>query len=573
MADKSKQPQAGRSTDPTSASPKRSESSAAPAPPRRVAAHKLREERQQRLVLITTGVAIGVALLIVVGGLLYEQLWLPSRPVARVGTTTLNQGAYWLERRHAYANEIIQNFQLLALFNGNPQFTQQFEGQSPQINQQVKNIRSSPLDETVVSNWELRELKSQGSATRGISLSADQINQALAQDLGPLFIPAPPAETPTPDPAAPTSDPASGTISETGAPLASPTLAPTELPTPADGPTATPLPTSTPLPTPAPAEASSQVDQLVDEIFRRYELELAVSGASATLTRDDFRAALNDQYREQVIDRELQAQLVPEAGFSFSQEPERVTARQILLAVNPPAGADQTASDTAFAEALPRAEALVADLRGGADFATLAAENSDDPGSREQGGSLGSFDRDGLADSGVTYPPELVSTAFSLSEGLISDPIRTSFGWHVLEVTLREIPSTEDQLREARTKALDDWVAEQRTALGVARFPEPTPTATLPPTTPTPTSVPTFQPGPPTALPTPTELPTEAVPTTPANSPEAPPATLEASPLPATPEAEASPLPATPEASPLPATPEAEASPLPATPEAATATP
>jgi parvulin-like peptidyl-prolyl isomerase len=249
------------------------------------------------------------------------------------------------------------------------------------------------------------------------------------------------------------------------------------------------------------------VDEIVNEIFRRYELELAAVAAKPELSKDDFRAALLTQYREQVVTTRVQEALVPEEGFAYSQEPERVSARQILVAVTTPEGASQEQIDAAFAEARPQAEAIAAELRGGADFAALAAERSDDAGSREQGGDLGSFDRDGRADNGATYPPELVTAAFGLPEGQISDPIRTRFGWHVLEVTRREVPSEERQLREARTEALDRWVEEQRATLTIRRFPEPTPSPTAAPATPLPTPEPTYLPGPPTPLPTPTPEP------------------------------------------------------------------
>jgi len=102
-----------------------------------------------------------------------------------------------------------------------------------------------------------------------------------------------------------------------------------------------------------------------------------------------------------------------------------------------------------------------------------------------------------------------VSAAFALAPNTLSDPVRTQFGWHVIEVTSRDVPDEEAQLREARTKALDTWIEEQRTALAVQRFPEPTPTATTPPETPSPTIVPTFLPGPPTPAPTDTPAPVE----------------------------------------------------------------
>lgn len=485
---------------PNNPQPPRPKPAGNPNAPKRVATRRLHEEERQRLVILITGAAIGLALLVVLGGVLYERLWLPSRPVASAGTASLSRNDYWTERRNAFAREIVQNFQLVALFGGNPQFVQQFQGQSPGINLRVGAIRSAEVEGAVVDQWVTRQVKEQGAAGRGISVSDDEVNQAIAGDLGLIFLPPPDVvATPTPGP---TED-----VAATATAAAAPTATPGG-PTATPAPTATPEPTSTPRPTPAGPEAATQVDQIVDEIFRRYELELVAVGADPNLTKDDFRNAIRDQYREQVFNTRVQEALVPDEGFVASEEPQRVSARQVFVAVTPPENATQEQIDAAFAEAKTEADAIAAELRGGAEFAAVAAERSDDPGSSEQGGQLGAFDTNGVADNGATYPPELVSAAFALAPNTISDPIRTQFGWHVIEVTDREVPDRETQLRDARSEALDAWVEEQRAAIAVQRFPEPTATPTTLPETPSPTVAPTFLPGPPTAAPTATPEPT-----------------------------------------------------------------
>jgi len=506
-------------------------------PARRAVQRRSSEERSQFLVVVATAAAIGVAVLAIAGGILYDQVWLPSRPVASVGSESLSRRDYWGERRLAYIREIVQNFQLLALFGGNPQFTQQFQGQSPRIDNAIENLRSAEVEDQVVSAWQDRLVKEQGAQGLGISASDDEVIQALAVDLGQIFLPPPAPPVTTTATVAPTGEAtaaatgeataaATGEATAAATTSAAGTAAPTgtaggATATPAatetTGPTSTPEPTFTPEPTPQPAEAATQVDQILTEIFRRYELEMAAAGAEPSLTRDDFRAALNDQYRERVLNTKIQEQLVPEAAFTANTDPEKVRARQILVAVDAPEG--QTPSDADFAAARTEAEAIVAELRGGADFVELAQERSDDPGSREQGGDLGLFDMNGVADNGATYPPELASAAFSLDESAISDPIRTQFGWHIITVTERQVDSVEEQLRVARTEALDKWVEEQRAAIGVQRFPEPTPSPTALPEEPTPSTVPTYLPGPPT--PEPTLEPTPEATSEAATTPEA----------------------------------------------------
>ena len=59
------------------------------------------------------------------------------------------------------------------------------------------------------------------------------------------------------------------------------------------------------------------------------------------------------------------------------------------------------------------------------DFATLALDYSEDPGSAEKGGSLGTFGKGQMV-------PEFDKVAFALSPGQISRPFRTKFGWHIV---------------------------------------------------------------------------------------------------------------------------------------------
>jgi peptidyl-prolyl cis-trans isomerase D len=107
------------------------------------------------------------------------------------------------------------------------------------------------------------------------------------------------------------------------------------------------------------------------------------------------------------------------------QVPEEAQVRHILIKV--PAGADAKTD----AAAKQKAEDLLKQIKGGADFAALAKANSDDPGSKEQGGELGEIQR------GVTVP-EFEKTAFSLQPGQVSDVIKTQFGYHIIKVEGRQ---------------------------------------------------------------------------------------------------------------------------------------
>jgi peptidyl-prolyl cis-trans isomerase D len=70
-------------------------------------------------------------------------------------------------------------------------------------------------------------------------------------------------------------------------------------------------------------------------------------------------------------------------------------------------------------------------LAGKQDFATAARQYSDDTGSGARGGDLGTFDRNRMV-------PEFTKAAFALPVGQISEPVRTKFGYHLIEVTAQE---------------------------------------------------------------------------------------------------------------------------------------
>ncbi len=83
-------------------------------------------------------------------------------------------------------------------------------------------------------------------------------------------------------------------------------------------------------------------------------------------------------------------------------------------------------------------------LMGGADFADVARRESEDPGSKANGGELDWFS------SGVMVAP-FDSAAFSMEEGVISKPVSTAYGWHILEVTgRRPMKSFDDALPQLK---------------------------------------------------------------------------------------------------------------------------
>jgi peptidyl-prolyl cis-trans isomerase C len=117
-----------------------------------------------------------------------------------------------------------------------------------------------------------------------------------------------------------------------------------------------------------------------------------------SLLQDSGKSALSDEAERKVYD---------EAVKQVKNE-EEVHARHILVPTE------------------DEAKAILAELKGGADFAALAKEKSKDPGAAE-GGDLGYFTKEQMV-------PEFAEVAFKLGKGQLSDPVKTQFGWHIIKV-------------------------------------------------------------------------------------------------------------------------------------------
>jgi peptidyl-prolyl cis-trans isomerase C len=112
---------------------------------------------------------------------------------------------------------------------------------------------------------------------------------------------------------------------------------------------------------------------------------------------------------------------------NFLQE-EQVRVSHILIGVDGKAGVEEKKADR------DKAEKLRADLVNGADFATLARENSTCPSSK-QGGDLGFFSKGKMV-------PQFGEAAFALEPGGLSQVVETPFGYHVIKLVERKKAET-----------------------------------------------------------------------------------------------------------------------------------
>jgi len=133
------------------------------------------------------------------------------------------------------------------------------------------------------------------------------------------------------------------------------------------------------------------------------------------------------------------------------ETPERRRASHILIKI------DDTEDDDA---ARRQAVKLVAEAQGGADFAALARDNSDDSGSAANGGDLG------IINPGSMVEP-FEQAVFSMVEGEVRGPVRTRFGYHIIKLT--ELVAAEEQSFE---DARADVLARERARQAELQFVE-----------------------------------------------------------------------------------------------------
>ena len=203
---------------------------------------------------------------------------------------------------------------------------------------------------------------------------------------------------------------------------------------------------------PQPFEATVEIsDQQIEEYYQEHAGEFMlperVRLAYLRLSGEALAATI------EVDEAELEAQYQARKDALRTQEQRRASHILIQVAED----ADEEARDAARA----RADELHARLAGGADFAELARENSDDAGSAAQGGDLGFFGK------GVMVGP-FEETVFGMQPGQLSEPVQTQFGFHIIrltEIKASEVPALqavrEDLLAEIRQREVEDLFYEK----------------------------------------------------------------------------------------------------------------
>lgn len=185
--------------------------------------------------------------------------------------------------------------------------------------------------------------------------------------------------------------------------------------------------------------------------------ELKKAGLTERQMRDKFR----EQFRNQYLERSMYEMLAQQVSVSprdikdFQEKYRRGESNIVSLShifIEPVASTEQQD------KIRPQAEAILERIRAGEDFAALAKEYSQDPGSASRGGDLGFFGRG-------TMVPAFEDVAFSLKVGEVSGLVQSQFGFHIIRV--EEISGDQVRARHILFLLQKDEKASQQKAMAL----------------------------------------------------------------------------------------------------------
>lgn len=380
-----------------------------------------REARQKRWLLIGVAAVFVIVVGLVGYGYLDERVFKMQQPVATVKNTSITTGDFQKRVRFTRAQIISQINQLEAQrvqFASDPQlsyFTQQIDQNLDSLQQQLAT--PSLLGGQVLDAMVEEELIRQEATTRGVTVSAEEVQTTIEQSFD--FYRVPPTATPT---RLPTSTPAS-----------SPTPQPTA--TVSITPTATPEPTWTPEPTATPV-----TEQAFSSNFSSYMSQLAQTGI-----------AEND-YRELVRVSLLRNKLMEVFGRDVPTLTEQIQFRYV------------------FFETADGAQAAEAQLKSGLSYDDLYARVQAGQVLSATGGLQPWTPTDEIGNTfGLEIEQALLSLAISQTSQIVTDTYGLSYT--ILQQAGREMrPLTSTQIEDRQQQAFQAWLDSQRTGPDVNLF-------------------------------------------------------------------------------------------------------
>lgn len=399
---------------------------------------RLEKERiQQRYLMIGLGVVLVLIVATVIYGVLDQTVLKNIQPVAKVGSESITTGQFQKEVR-------FQRYRLIEQLKSMASDSMYLQFFTSYI-QQIQSTLNSPttLGQQVLDSLVEDSVVKQEAQKRNIAISQAEVDQSFNEAFGYFpngtltpTVTSTPYSTETLSPTQQALLPATSTPTQeptaTGAANTTPTTAATATATPTAAVTATPSgPTATPTITLTPT-------QYTKDLFTKNVATYVANVKPINYTQDDLRALLRRSLlRQKVYD---------DVTKDVSHTAEQVWARHILVATE------------------AEAKQVEDRLSKGEKFADIAASVSTDTGSKSNGGDLGWFAKGAMV-------KEFEDVAFTLKVGEISQPVKSTYGYHIIQVLGHENrPLTDQQFTSAKDKAYSTWLTDTKKSLNVQTF-------------------------------------------------------------------------------------------------------
>lgn len=386
-----------------------------------------RERMQQRYLLIGISVVIVLVIGVLIFGVVNERFLKAQQPVAVVNGDNITTQKFQTRVRYNRQDLIgraINAYQIAELFGDSPETQANFVNQISSIQSQLQplTVGQQSLDQLIDDVLIRQEAK-----RRGIEISEEELDSQIENEFG--FFPDG-THTPTP-----TREPlATSTLSPLQQTLIPPTatLLPTAVITPTATPTATATATEAPTITPTFAPTSTPTPFTRQQFEEQYQQSVDNLKSNINFSEADLRNLVAVTMLRQRVENAV----LEDLGIERTQE--QVWARHILVP-------DEE-----------QARSVEERLAAGEDWSALAAELSTDTSNKDRGGDLGWFGSGRMV-------PEFEEAAFSLNVGEISQPVQTSFGWHIIQVLGRENrPLSDAEYENLRQQRFTEWLQDLR---------------------------------------------------------------------------------------------------------------
>jgi parvulin-like peptidyl-prolyl isomerase len=442
-----------------------------------------RDHMYQRWVLVGAALVGIVVLVILVGALVNDQFVVPGQELVKVNGEELTIDEF---RDRLKYERFTQAEQVRAVYNSVQESDAELSDQ--EVRDQTISLLSqqgSPLEQLlntegfanqVLTAMEQELIVGQTAEELGVEVDDAAIEEAVENEMT-LYTGRILRETPTSTPSEVPSETATPLVTSTASPTPSQTLTPSQTVQPtlegcAEGEecaTVTPLPTSVPsntptvtpefseTPTPTETPLTIQDSAATTEAFRNdyFSGGEETSGLNEDAIRNVFYyRALSDGVRD-IITADSEAY----PDYFVGEDETWVDVRHILIQFPqdqpaPPEGDDNEYYEEAFQ--------IYEALQAGESFAALAQSASDD-GSGANGGSLG-------WSTSSDYVEGFKEAVETLPIGAISEPVRSQFGYHVIQVMDREARDLTDTQEESlRDQKFAEWLQEQRLIARIER--------------------------------------------------------------------------------------------------------